>query len=388
MNPCQRDSGLPEADAASTLAPERMNLLDRYHSLGTDAGLSNDPAQLRALAVLDRVARELVARPAPRRLPGILTRLLPRATRLTPVRGAYLWGGVGRGKTFMMDLLFESLPFDDKVRYHFHRLMNRVHGRLKTLHDEQDPLATVAAELAEEARIICFDEFFVADIADAMLLARLLEALFERGVTLVATSNSAPPDLYRGGLQRLRFLPAIELIRQHTEVVHVDGLTDYRLRVLEAAEIWHAPLDQMTDQHLERYFHNMAPDRGTVGETLDVLGRSIDTRRRAEGIAWFDFPALCSGPRSPEDYIEIARWFQAVIISGVPRLDETHENEARRFIALVDEFYDRRVKLIVSAAEPIGRIYAGTRLGHEFERTRSRLLEMQSVEYLAAEHLP
>lgn len=388
MNPYQRDPGLPGTVVASTLVAKRMNLLDRYHSLSGNPGLSSDPAQLRALATLDRVGRELTARPTPRQLPGLLSRLLPRTTRLAPVRGAYLWGGVGRGKTFMMDLLFESLPFDDKVRYHFHRLMNRVHGRLKTLRDEQDPLARVASELAGEARIICFDEFFVADIADAMLLARLLEGLFERGVTLVATSNSAPQDLYRGGLQRQRFLPAIDLIRQHTEVVHVDGLTDYRLRVLEAAEIWHAPLDQMTDQNLDQYFRNMAPDRGTEGETLDVLGRSIATRRRAEGIAWFDFGALCSGPRSPEDYIEIARWFQTVIISAVPKLDETRENEARRFIALVDEFYDRRVNLIVSAAEPIGRIYAGSRLCQEFERTRSRLLEMQSMEYLAAEHLP
>jgi cell division protein ZapE len=365
-----------------------MNLLDRYHALGIELGLSNDPAQLRALGVLERVGSDLAARPRPRRLPGLLGRLLPQAAAPPPVRGAYLWGGVGRGKTFMMDLLFESLPFEDKVRYHFHRLMNRVHGRLKTLRDKQDPLATVAAELASEARIICFDEFHVADIADAMLLARLLEALFEQGVTLVATSNSAPHDLYRGGLQRQRFLPAIDLIRQHTEVVHVDGLTDYRLRVLEAAEIWHAPLDPMTDRNLESYFRNMAPDRGTEGETLDVLGRTITTRRRAEGIAWFDFDALCAGPRSQEDYIEIARCFQTVIVSGVPRLDETRENEARRFIALVDEFYDRRVKLIVSAAESIGRIYAGTRVGREFERTRSRLLEMQSMEYLAAEHLP
>jgi cell division protein ZapE len=383
-----RDPGLPEAVAASTLAPDHMNLLDRYHALGMELGLSNDPAQLRALAVLERVGRELASRPQPRRRPGILARLLPQTAAPAPIRGAYLWGGVGRGKTFMMDLLFESLPFDDKVRYHFHRLMNRVHGRLKTLHDKQDPLAMVARELAGEARIICFDEFYVSDIADAMLLARLLAALFEQGVTLVATSNSAPHDLYRGGLQRQRFLPAIDLIRQHAEIVHVDGLTDYRLRVLEAAEIWHAPLDPMTDQNLEQYFRSMAPDRGTEDETLDVLGRPIATRRRAEGIAWFDFEALCAGPRSQEDYIEIARWFQTVIVSDVPRLDEEHENEARRFIALVDEFYDRRVKLIVSAAEPIGRIYVGTRLGREFERTRSRLLEMQSMEYLAAEHLP
>jgi cell division protein ZapE len=362
-----------------------MNLKDRYQAAVADLGLSPDAAQVRAIQVLDRVGRELGARGKARWLPPALRRLLPAAPG---VRGAYLWGGVGRGKTFMMDLLFAALPMEDKARFHFHRLMNHVHGRLRTLQAEQDPLGLVADELARNARIICFDEFFVADIADAMLLGRLLEGLFSRGVTLVATSNTAPEELYRDGLQRQRFLPAIELLRRHTEVVHVDGLTDYRLRVLTAAEIWHAPLDAEADQNLGRYFRDMAPDEGTVDEALEVLGRNILTRRRADGIAWFDFAALCGGPRSQDDYIEIARWFQTVILSGVPALDEFRDNEARRFVALVDEFYDRRVNLIVSAAEPIGRIYTGQRLAREFERTRSRLLEMQSEEYLAAEHLP
>ncbi len=363
-----------------------MDLVARFQAARTELGLSDDPAQFRAMQVLDRVGRELAARPA-RRVPRLLRQFLPRRPASIPVRGAYLWGGVGRGKTLMMDVFFEWLPFDDKRRYHFHRIMSRVHGRLAQLRDAPDPLAIVAADLAKEARVVCFDEFFVSDIADAMLLGRLVGSLLEQGVTLVATSNSAPEDLYRGGLQRQRFQPAIDLLVGHTEVVHVDGLVDYRLRVLEAAEIWHAPLDSTADANLERYFRDIAPDRGTSNARLEILGRRVPVRRLAEGVAWFDFAALCDGPRSQEDYIQIARSFQTVIVSGVPQLDEARENPARRFVALVDEFYDRRVNLIVSAAMPINRIYTGTRLQREFERTRSRLLEMQSVEYLAASHL-
>ena len=363
-----------------------MELVARFQAAKAELGLSDDPAQSRAVQVLDRVGRELAARPD-RRMPRLLRRFLPGRPASIPVRGAYLWGGVGRGKTLMMDVLFEWLPFDDKRRYHFHRLMSRVHGRLAQLRDAPDPLAIVAADIAQEARVVCFDEFFVSDIADAMLLGRLVGSLIEQGVTLVATSNSAPGDLYRGGLQRQRFLPAIDLLVQHTEVVHVDGLVDYRLRVLEAAEIWHAPLDSTADANLERYFCDIAPDRGTSNARLEIHGRRIPVRRLAEGVAWFDFTALCDGPRSQEDYIEIARSFQTVIVSGVPQLDESREDPARRFVALVDEFYDRRVNLIVSAALPINRIYSGSRLQREFERTRSRLLEMQSVEYLAAGHL-
>jgi len=364
-----------------------MDLVSRYQAAVTDLGLSEDPAQRRAILVLNRVGNELATRPATRRLPALLRRLLPAQPRPQPVRGAYLWGGVGRGKTLMMDLFFESLPFGDKRRYHFHRIMSRIHGQLARLRHRPDPLAIIAADFARDARVICFDEFFVSDIADAMLLGRFVEVLLERGVTLVATSNSAPEDLYRGGLQRQRFLPAIKLIVENTDVVHVDGLVDYRLRVLEAAEIWHSPLDDAADRNLERYFREIAPDRGTSNARLEILGRRIPARRLAEGIVWFDFDALCDGPRSQEDYIQIARDFQTVIVSGVPRLDEARENEARRFVALVDEFYDRRVNLIVSAAEPISRVYAGSRLQREFERTRSRLLEMQSLEYLAAGHL-
>jgi cell division protein ZapE len=363
-----------------------MNLATHYAAALARKGFDPDPAQLGAVAALERVAHDLAANSGDA---GLVPRLRRRLRGpVPPVTGAYLWGGVGRGKTFVMDLFFESLPFPQRLRYHFHRLMYRVHGRLRTLRDESDPLEIIATEFAAQARVICFDEFFVNDIADAMILGNLLDALFRRGVTLVATSNIPPEDLYRGGLQRARFLPAIDLIRARTQVVRVDGGTDYRLRVLERAEIYHAPLDALADANLARWFDEIAPDEGTAGQSLEINGRDIPTRRRADGVAWFEFAALCDGPRSQDDYIEIARAFQAVILSSVPVLDEALENQARRFIALVDEFYDRKVKLIVSAAAPVGALYRGVRLTREFERTRSRLLEMQSRAYLAAAHVP
>jgi cell division protein ZapE len=357
----------------------------RYQAALRARGYSADPAQQRAVTVLARVSAGLAAVPSHRGVLAQVSRRWRRASAV-PVRGAWLWGGVGRGKTWLMDMFYESLPFNDRLRYHFHRLMYRVHGRLKSLPEQEDPLEIVAAEFAAQARVICFDEFFVTDIADAMILGNLLDALFRRGVTLVATSNSRPDELYRDGLQRQRFLPAIGLIEAHTEVLQVDGGTDYRLRLLEQASIYHTPLDAAADSALRRWFEAIAPDPGTSGQPIEI--NDIVAQRRADGIAWFEFAALCAGPRSQEDYIEIARAFQTVIVSGVPVLDETRENEARRLIALVDEFYDRRVKLILSAAAPVDGLYRGTRLIREFERTRSRLLEMQSHDYLAAAHVP
>ena len=366
-----------------------MNLKQQYQQALAEQGYTADGAQLEAIACLQRVGDGLRAsRPVDGRLARLRRRVLGGGARTRPVEGAYLWGGVGRGKTFIMDLFFEALPFDDKLRYHFHRIMYRVHRRLADLGHLRDPLDVVAEELAGQARLICFDEFFVSDIADAMILARLLDALFERGVTLVTTSNIPPDDLYRDGLQRQKFLPAIELIKGHTNVVRVDGGTDYRLRVLEQAEIYHSPLDHQAEKNLDEYFCGLAPDTGTLAQNIEVLGRNIRTVRRADGIAWFDFKELCGGPRSQDDYIEIARTFQTVILAGVPVLDELRENEARRFIALVDEFYDRRVKLIISAEADTDGLYVGRRLVREFERTRSRLNEMQSHQYLAASHVP
>ena len=366
----------------------RMNLHDRYMNAINEHGFTADTAQLKAIATLERVHGELMAAAHREHSLAGLVRSLLGKNQARPVQGAYLWGGVGRGKTFVMDIFFDSLPFDDKLRQHFHRLMYHVHGQLKQLGHQQDPLETVAEDLARRARIICFDEFFVADIADAMILGRLLKNLFKRGVTLVATSNIPPGRLYLDGLQRQQFLPAIDLLKNHTETLEVDGDTDYRLRVLEQAEIYHSPLDDDATKNLASYFERIAPESGIVAQSIEIHGREIPYRRRADGIAWFDFAALCAGPRSQDDYIEIARSFQTVIVSNLPILDRLREDEARRFIALVDEFYDRRVKLIVSAEAPITEIYTGRRLSHEFERTRSRLLEMQSHDYLAAAHRP
>jgi len=366
-----------------------MTLQAHFDSALAAHGFTADPAQVAAVDALGGVYRQLCETKAADSTFTRLKRLLPGPLGVqAPPRGVYLWGSVGRGKTFVMDVFFEALPFEDKVRYHFHRLMYHVHNRLKTLSGEKDPLDIVASEIADQARVICFDEFFVSEIGDAMILGKLLQGLFRRGVCLVATSNIPPTELYKDGLQRSQFVPAINLLQKHTHEIHVDGAQDYRLRVLEQAEIWHAPLDVAAERNLDSYFAAIAPEEGSIGQTIEILGREIPTRRRADGIAWFAYEALCDGPRSQDDYIEIARAFQTVLLSDVPVMDAAKENQARRFIALVDEFYERRVKLITSAERPIADIYRGKRLTLEFQRTISRLLEMQSHAYLAAPHIP
>ncbi len=308
----------------------------------------------------------------------------------TPELGLYLWGGVGRGKTYLMDIFYESLPFEKKMRVHFHRFMRRVHRELTTLDNQKNPLDIVAKRLADDAKIICFDEFFVSDITDAMILAALLEALFKNGVAFVATSNIVPNDLYRDGLQRVRFLPAIDLLNKHTEVINVDGGTDYRLRVLEQAELYHWPLDEFADTSLTASFQSLVPDIYKIikDTAINIEGRAIQARFLCEDVVWFDFMALCDGPRSQNDYIVIATEFHQVLISDIPELAEYQEDHARRFINLVDEFYDRSVKLIISAEKSIHELYSGRRLTFEFERTQSRLLEMQSHDYLSRPHKP
>jgi cell division protein ZapE len=367
-----------------------MNLHDQYAVTLQEHGFAADPAQLAAIDKLAGIRAALCAAGPVRTRGGSLAKLgklLGRQKSAGPVRGLYMWGGVGRGKTFVMDVFFASLPFNDKLRFHFHRLMYRVHKQLAELKDEVDPIDKVAANLAGQARVICFDEFFVTDIGDAMILGRLLSALFDRGVCLVATSNIVPAQLYAGGLQHQRFLPAIDLLTEHTEVFELDAGNDYRLRVLEQAELWHMPASATTEQRLDDFFCALAPDSGTQGLSIEILGRDIVTRRRAEGVAWFDFAELCDGPRSKDDYIELARAFQTVLISDIPELDGHQDDQARRFIALIDEFYDRRVKICASAATPIEDIYTGTRLAAAFKRTASRLSEMQSTRYLAAAHI-
>jgi len=265
--------------------------------------------------------------------------------------------------------------------------MHEVHDRLNAIGDVEDPLDRVAADIARDARVLCFDEFFVSDIGDAMILGRLLEGLFRRNVTLIATSNSRPDRLYKDGLQRQRFLPAIELIETHTDIVNMDGDTDYRLRLLKKAGTFLTPSDERAAAKLAYFFDESASSQIAIDRMLDINGRHVRAHKCAKSIAWFDFEDICDGPRSQADYIEIARWYPSVIVAGVPRFDNTLENQARRFIALVDEFYDRRVKLIVSAESDVRSLYAGERLKFEFDRTISRLIEMQSTEYLALPHL-
>ncbi len=361
-----------------------MGISSAYSEICRRDGLVRDAAQLKVVDALQQLQDQLVRNQSfterLRRLPII------GARNRSGQKGIYLWGGVGRGKTLLMDLFHNSLQTPRKLRTHFHRMMSDVHAQLRNMPDIENPLDKVAAGIARDTSVLCFDEFFVSDIGDAMILGRLLDGLFQRGVALIATSNTAPNDLYPNGLQRDRFLPAIASIEKHTQVIHIDDGADYRLRLLQRAGTYLTLGDAEADTRLQHFFHNSAAAAVPDESVLEILGRPIQTRRYAIDVAWFDFPALCHGPRSTEDYIEIARRFQTVILSGVPAMTADQDDAARRFVSLVDEFYDRRVKLIVSAAVPIDRIYQGTRLAFEFRRTSSRLNEMQSTGYLHLEH--
>lgn len=350
-------------------------------------GFRDDPAQAAAIGELERVRREVLRAETVSMTARLLTRFSGGPAYGAPVRGAYLWGGVGRGKTWLMDLFFQNLPLQKKQRSHFHRFMYEVHERLRSLHDRADPLAEVAAAIAEGSRVLCFDELFVDDIADAMILGGLFRHLVERRVTLVFTSNVPPSGLYRDGLQRARFLPAIELLEKHTAVVAVNGDTDYRLRQLTQASIYLASDALDAHDRLFEIFEDLADGPGDPAGEIEIEGRRVPFVRESENVVWFEFAAVCAGPRGKDDYIWLAREYQSVIVAGVPVFDETRENEARRFVAMVDEFYDRGVKLILSAAAPPTGLYRGQRLRFEFERTASRLVEMQSEQYLAREHL-
>lgn len=350
-------------------------------------GFIADPAQQAAVAELQDLFERLVAHKPPSWLVR-LGRLWPQSRK--PECGLYLWGGVGRGKTYLMDAFYESLPFEHKQRTHFYRFMREVHRQLKIHAGASDPLEKVAAAIATKTQVLCFDEFFVTDIADAMILAGLLAALFRRGVVLVATSNIEPHNLYADGLQRERFLPTIALLQRHTKVVNVDGSTDYRLRTLESAKLYYCPLDEAADASLDQCFARLMVKGSTLRErvALKIEGRSILALREADDVVWFEFAELCDSPRSQNDYIELAREYHTVLLSNVPRFDRRTEDQARRFIILVDEFYNRCVKLILSAAVPLDTLYAGRQLKFEFERSVSRLREMQSHEYLASPHKP
>lgn len=377
------------ARAAGAAPASGGELLRRYERELTERSFSADDAQLAAVARLDELRTQLLQAPPGARWqpPGWLARLLP-ARAPAPVRGRYLWGGVGRGKTWLMDLFFDSLPFEERRRRHFHRFMHDVHAELKTLQGQRAPLDHIAAGIARETRVLCFDELFVTDIADAMILGGLFEGLLRRGVTLVATSNVPPAALYQDGLQRPRFLPAIALLERHLEIVPVAGPTDYRLRQLRQAGTYLVAGSPDTAARLEALFGELGGTGGQRGGTVQIEERPIEVIRAAHQAVWFEFRALCGGPRSQEDYIEIAREFQSVLVSDVPVFDADHEDEARRFVALVDELYDRNVNLVLSASAAPPALYRGTRVAALFERTASRLAEMQSAEYLARAHRP
>jgi|SRR5690606_21078137 len=371
-----------------------MSPVQRYERDLAAGILQADPAQAEALLHFQRVYDELLAVPARESRASLWQKLagaLGGGDRKPPaVRGLYLYGGVGRGKTWLMDVFYESLPFPDKMRTHFHRFMQRVHAELASLKHQSDPLAKVAGRLAGEARVICFDEFFVSDIGDAMILGGLLEHLLAAGVTLVTTSNIEPDRLYENGLQRARFLPAIALLKAHTQVVHMDDGVDYRLRSLQQAHIYYSPLGEKAETEMVRCFQRLVPEHAEVAcaSGIEVLGRQITAQRCADDVVWFDFEQLCGGPRSAYDYIELAKVYHAILLSNVPRLGADQDDMARRFVSLVDELYDRNVKLIISAEVPLSELYSGTGLAFVFERTRSRLLEMQSMEYLGRQHRP
>jgi cell division protein ZapE len=349
--------------------------------------LTVDAGQQAAAGHLDRLSQQLRAQ-APSFTQRLRWRLRLAPSAAQTLRGVYLWGGVGRGKTLLMDYFEESLGEVLRERTHFYRFMRQVHADLRDVGNRTDPLDTVAQRFAARERVICLDEFFVADIADAMILAGLFEGLFRYGVTLVATSNVAPQQLYKDGLQRQRFLPAIGLIESHVEVVHLDGGVDYRLRQLESAPTYLDSDQSSTAVHLVERFAALAggPVSGRI--TLTIEDRPIVAQATAPGMVWFEFNDICDGPRGQNDYIEIARLYHTIFVAHIPIFTAVNENAARRFIMLIDELYDRNVNIVVSAAAAPASLYQGEKLRFEFERAASRLIEMQTEQYLSGEHRP
>ncbi|MBH1921251.1 cell division protein ZapE [Serratia surfactantfaciens] len=374
---------------------QALSPLSRYQQ-ALDAGeYQADEVQRRAVTQLDRIYQALLQKPAVSAsaggLRGKLSRLLGKGGETAPqrpVQGLYMWGGVGRGKTWLMDMFFHSLPGDRKMRLHFHRFMLRVHEELTELQGQENPLEIVADGFKAETDVLCFDEFFVSDITDAMLLATLLQALFARGITLVATSNIPPDDLYRNGLQRARFLPAIDLINEYCDVMNVDAGIDYRLRTLTQAHLYLTPLGEQTRETLDRMFVKLAGKAGEEAPVLQINHRPLQAIRSVDGVLAVDFHTLCEEARSQLDYIALSRLYHSVILYNVQVMGPLKENTARRFLALVDEFYERHIKLVIGAEASMFEIYQGVQLKFEFQRCLSRLQEMQSEEYLKLPHLP
>ena len=357
----------------------RLDVVSLYQRSLAKRGFVSDAAQWRAVERLQRLYDEWSAYKSRRNTAWKRVLVKPALPK-----GVYLWGGVGRGKSFLMDSFYLCVPLVRKRRVHFHHFMREIHRELNEMKSTEDPIAEVAERTAKRYRLICFDEFHVSDIADAMILGRFLEQVFERGVVFCMTSNYAPDELYPNGLQRERFLPTIELIKKHMDVLQVDAGSDYRRRAMEQVRVYHTPLDAAAEESLERIFANLK-DVEEESHPLDVEGREIPYRKRAGGLVWFDFGVLCGGPRSYTDYVDLTKRFHTVILSGIPQMSSKNADSARRFTWLVDVFYDERVKLICSAQAEPEALYTEGANSAEFARTVSRLTEMQSLDYLQAD---
>jgi len=368
-----------------------LSPLDKYKQDLTRDDFQYDEAQENAVKHLQRLYEDLQSKPLPvtgfKKVLNRWKRVVAKQEKQT-IKGLYFWGGVGRGKTYLVDTFYDCLPFKNKMRVHFHRFMHRVHDELKTLAGQSDPLKIIAKRFSEETCIICFDEFFVSDITDAMILGTLFEELFAHNVTLVATSNIIPDELYRNGLQRARFLPAIDLINLNCEVVNVDSGVDYRLRTLEQAEIYHFPLDKKAEENLVTYFKQLSVEEGRRDCDIEINNRMLHAEAESDGVVHFEYTTLCESARSQSDYMELSRIYHTVLLANVKQMNVDCDDAARRFIALVDEFYERKVKLIISAQVEMENLYTHGGLSFEFKRCLSRLQEMQSRDYLASEHIP
>lgn len=354
--------------------------LQQYEQALLSGNFSEDSQQRQAMTYLDDVYQNIVKNRENKKsfFSFFKSHEMPK--------GLYMWGGVGRGKTWMMDMFFDSLPKERKMRLHFHHFMKRVHHELNQLKGQSDPLQKVADIIYQEADVICFDEFFVSNVSDAMILGDLFGMLFNKGITLVATSNIAPDGLYKNGIHRDRFLPAIEQVKKHTTVMNIDAGIDYRLRVLQQADLYVSPLTDESQSWLQERFNALSQNQVVYHEPIIINGREIEVIAKTENILYCNFRALCMSPRSASDFIEIANQFSTVLIDNVPELNDIIADPTRRLIYLVDEFYDRRVKLLMRAEQSILELYQGEKLAFEIERTRSRLLEMQSQDYLSLPH--
>lgn len=366
----------------NALTPHAPGMLGAYAAALEAKGFQADPAQMQAVERLHQLYELLVNFKSARS--SKLKRML--SSPMVP-RGVYFWGGVGRGKSFIMDCFFAAVPYQRKKRIHFHAFMHQIHAELRQQAGKADPLVQVATRIAKETRLLCFDEFHVSDIADAMILGRLLELLFEKGVVFVMTSNYPPDNLYPNGLQRMNFLPTIELLKNKLDIMPLDGGQDYRLRKLEVMPVYHVPHDDETERAMAEYFTVAATLPGASGESIDINHRKIPTILLAPGVVWFDFMAICGDGRAQSDYLELVKEFHTILVSNIPVLEVRHGAEARRFTWLVDVCYDHRVKLIISAGAYPDDLYVEGPNAHEFFRTASRLTEMQSLEYLALPHL-